>query len=314
MTATPDDSIAPLLDRIETRLGERVPPVLSGHAALGLAMRDSLLSPGKRLRPLITLIVAEDLGGSANAALDAGCAVEMVHAASLILDDLPCMDDAALRRGQPTIHRGHGEDVAVLSSIAMLSGAFETLSRIADLDAERRAACVGVLAGAVGSQGLVAGQFQDLRGGQAQRAVSEIADANGRKTGSLFLAAVELGAIVSDAPSTHREDLKGFARELGMAFQLLDDLLDTGASAASIGKDVGKDDGKSTIVSLIGPASVERLIERHVEAAGRHLTGVFGAGSRLHRLVDGIFLANLPQAAGSRSREPHMLEHEAGLR
>lgn len=307
MTAEPDSSLDALMRRVNARLEALMPPVLAGQPALGEAMRDSVLAPGKRLRPMMTLVVAEDLGGPSDAALDAGCALEMVHAASLILDDLPCMDDAEMRRGRPALHRAHGEDVAVLAAIAILSGAFGTLARVEELAPARRGEAVAVLAEAVGTRGLVAGQFQDLRGGRGQRPLAEIADANGLKTGSLFTAAVELGAVAAEASEAVRADLRAFAAEIGLAFQLLDDLLDGAPSAVSIGKDVGKDQGKSTIVSMIGPTQVRRHIERHVAAAEARLDAVFGPGSRLHAMVAAIFAGSIPEAAAD---EP-VLEHEA---
>ncbi len=275
-------------------------------------MRDSLLSPGKRLRPLITAIVAADLGGSTSAAIDAGCAVEMVHAASLILDDLPCMDDAALRRGRPAIHRAHGEDVAVLASIAMLSEAFAVLSRIEALPADRRSAGVGILAAAVGSAGLVAGQFQDLRGGTSPRTMGDITDANGRKTGALFSAAVDLGAVVAGAAPSQRRELSAFAAELGLAFQLLDDLLDVSGDTLSTGKDVGQDAGKSTVVALVGIDRTERLVARHLDTCRAHLTSVFGEDSRLHALIDGLALPAMIEPTGPAPMP--VLETEGGRR
>ncbi|RIX99626.1 polyprenyl synthetase family protein [Aureimonas flava] len=288
MSPSPDGPNSDLLVRIEARLADLVPVVLAGQQGLEAAMRDSLLAPGKRLRPLIAAIVAQDLGGPLEAALDAGCAVEMVHAASLILDDLPCMDDAALRRGRPAIHRGHGEDVAVLASIALLTEAFAVLARIEGLAPERRSAAVGVLASAVGSLGLVGGQYQDLRGGRGARSAQDMADANGRKTGALFLSAVELGAIVAGATPGQRANLCAFAGELGLAFQLLDDLLDLSADPAAIGKDVGRDAGKSTVVALVGVERTQRLVERHIGSARAHLETVFGAGSRLDALIEAL--------------------------
>lgn len=275
--------------RIDHRLEALLPPVLPGQALLGEALRESVLAPGKRLRPLMTVIAAEDLGGDANAAIDAGCAVEMIHAASLVLDDLPCMDDAALRRGLPAIHIGHGEDVAVLVSVAALTRAYQVLATIETLDPGARIDCVAVLAGSVGVSGLVGGQFEDLRGGRALRPVDEIAAANGLKTGSLFSAAVEIGGVVAGARNGTRLRLRSFAEELGHAFQLLDDLLDGSKSAVAIGKDVGKDEGKSTIVSILGRTSVRHRIERHVESAHGSLTEIFGARSRLHGLMEFIF-------------------------
>ncbi|WP_082666153.1 polyprenyl synthetase family protein [Aureimonas sp. AU4] len=275
--------------RVDLRLDELMPPALPGQAKLDQAMRESVLAPGKRLRPILTLLVAEELGGLSEPALDAGCAVEMVHAASLILDDLPCMDDAELRRGQPTTHRAHGEDVAVLAAIAVLSAAYGTLARLRALSPAAKGECVAILADAVGAHGLVAGQFLDLHGGRSARPLSDIAEGNGLKTGALFAAAAEIGAVVAGADAAVRAELRAFASEIGLAFQLLDDLLDGEAHAGLTGKDVGKDAGKSTIVALIGPAQVERRIDRHIDAAHERLTAAFGKRSRLHALVDDIF-------------------------
>ena len=173
---------------------------------------------------------------------------------------------------------------------------------------------VTVLTRAVGVEGLVGGQFADLRGGRAERPLHEIAATNGRKTGALFLAAVEIGAIAAGAGETTRAHLRGFATELGHAFQLLDDLLDGGPSAATIGKDVNKDAGKSTIVSMLGRASVEHRIERHVEAAHGELTSVFGASSRLHRLTDAIVALPGRTVADTACAETRFREPEAGAR
>ncbi|WP_019995928.1 polyprenyl synthetase family protein [Aureimonas ureilytica] len=289
MTAGPQTT-RDLLTEVDRRLATLTPCVIEGQSPLDLALRDGVLTPGKRLRPLVTLLVAQALGGSHEAALDAGCALEMVHAASLILDDLPCMDDAELRRGQPTLHRAHGEDVAVLCAIALLSEAYGTLARLPGVDGGQRGECVLALAEAVGTRGLVAGQYQDLRGGRGPRPVGEIDAANGLKTGSLFTAAVELGAIVSRAGADCRASLTSFARELGLAFQLLDDLLDVaGPSAVVLGKDIGKDAAKSTIVSIIGPEQVGRRIDRHVDEARAHLAAALGPASRLEALLMDVF-------------------------
>jgi geranylgeranyl diphosphate synthase type II len=275
--------------RIDARLAELLPRGLPGHAALGEAFSDSLLAPGKRLRPLMTVIAAEDLGGRIEPAIDAGCAVEMVHAASLVLDDLPCMDDASLRRGRPAVHVRHGEDLAVLVAVAGLSSAYGILAGIEGVTPEARAESVAILSRAVGVSGLVGGQFEDLRRGRTARPVAEIAAANGLKTGVLFSAAVEIGAVTAGAAEPVRASLRHFARELGHAFQLLDDLLDGASDPHLIGKDVGKDIGKSTIVHRIGASSARRRMERHVEAASDELTNLFGPDCRLQRLVEAIF-------------------------
>lgn len=279
---------------IDQRLAALLPPVLPGHSALEAAMRDGVLAPGKRLRPLMTVLAAEDLGGDALAAIDAGCAVELVHAASLVLDDLPCMDNAKLRRGLPAVHVGHGEDLAVLVSISAVSLAYQLISEIETIPAQARLDAIAILAKAVGVTGLVAGQFEDLRGGRTRRAVAEIHAANGLKTGALFSAAVEIGGVVAGTDAATRKKLCAFAGELGHAFQLLDDFLDLAPNAGVTGKDVGSDEGKSTILSIIGRDSARRRIDRHVEAAQQSLDEIFGARSRLHGLVAAIVDQALP--------------------
>ena len=274
--------------RIDTRLAELMPEALPGQPELAAALRDGVLTPGKRLRPLMTLFAAEDLGGARAQAIDAGCAVEMIHAASLVLDDLPCMDNALLRRGVPAVHAGHGEDLALLVSVAAISHAYGILAGIQPLPAQARVDCIAILTHAVGVGGLVAGQFADLRGGRDNRPMAEISAANGLKTGSLFIAAAEIGAVVAGADGQTRSQLRRFAEELGLAFQLLDDLLDGTASSAQIGKDVGKDNGKSTMISVMGRNSVQRRLERHLGAADAGLTEIFGPRSRLHELVGAI--------------------------
>ncbi|MBB4002911.1 polyprenyl synthetase family protein [Aurantimonas endophytica] len=315
MTVDLKSGVAVYVRKIDQRLADLIPRAIPGQTQLDAAIAASVLAPGKRLRPLMTAIAAEDLGGDLAPAIDAGCAVEMVHAASLILDDLPSMDDATMRRGQPAVHITYGEDVAVLASIGVLAGAFEMLTTIETLPPAARTECIRLLTRAVGVSGLVGGQFEDLRGGRAARPVADIAVANGLKTGSLFSAAVEIGAVVAGADATTRSRLREFAAELGHAFQLLDDLLDGGSSAITIGKDIGKDIGKSTIVSMLGRPSVVHRIDRHVETAHARLNDVFGPAGRLHILVGAIFdttlRARMAEAAGS---ETGLREQEAGAR
>jgi geranylgeranyl diphosphate synthase, type II len=317
MTADPTTSLALYRRHIDLRLAALLPPVLPGHSALSAALRDGILAPGKRLRPIMTVLAAEDLGGDAMAAIDAGCAVELVHAASLVLDDLPCMDNAKLRRGLPAVHVGHGEDLAVLVSISAVSLAYQLISEIQAIPAQARLDGIAVLAKAVGVSGLVAGQFEDLRGGRTRRAVAEIHAANGLKTGALFSAAVETGAVVAGADPATRKKLRSFAAELGHAFQLLDDLLDLAPNSGVTGKDVGSDEGKSTILSIIGRDSTRRRIDRHIEAAQQCLDEIFGAQSRLHGLVSAIVdqaLPAPPPAAYSNDDSPGELGQEIGAR
>lgn len=303
--------------QIDLRLAALLPPVLPGHSALDAAMRDGVLAPGKRLRPLMTVLTAEDLGGNALSAIDAGCAVELVHAASLVLDDLPCMDNAKLRRGLPAVHVGHGEDIAVLVSISAVSLAYQLISEISDIPAAGRLDAISILAKAVGVAGLVGGQFDDLRRGKTRRAVAEIQAANGLKTGALFSAAVEIGGVIAGADAATRAKLRSFAEELGHAFQLLDDFLDLAANPGLTGKDIGKDEGKSTILSIVGRDSARRRIDRHIETAQEALDEIFGTGSRLHGLVSAIVEQALPTpvaAAFSNDDMPGGLGQEIGVR
>ena len=311
MTADATTNLAHYRHQIDMRLAEMLPPALPGHAALAAAMRDGVLAPGKRLRPLMTVLAAEDLGGKIAAAVDAGCAVELVHAASLVLDDLPCMDDAKLRRGQPAVHVGHGEDLAVLVSISAVSLAYQRMSEIEALPAAARLEGIAVLAKAVGNAGLVGGQFEDLRGGGLRRDATEIQTANGLKTGALFSAAVEIGAIVANADPTIRARLRGFASELGHAFQLLDDFLDLAPSSAATGKDIGSDAGKSTMLSILGRDSTRRRIDRHIEAAERSLSELFGPRSGLQSLVTLVVDQALPPASGSNGAVAVRLSRES---
>lgn len=275
-----------LVRRVNARLAELLPAVLPGHDSLAQAVRQSVMGPGKRLRPVMTILVVQGLGGSTRAAVDAGCAVEMVHAASLLLDDLPCMDDALLRRGKPAIHRSHGEDVAILTSVALLSRAYGILASLPDVDPVVRAECVAVLAEAVGPLGLVGGQLGDLR--TARTHAEQAVRINELKTGALFRAAVEIGALVADADDATCDHLRGFAREIGSTFQLLDDLLDLSGDPLSAGKDVGKDLGKGTVVSLVGASRPRTAINDHVVRAKHHLDAVFGHASPLAALVETV--------------------------
>jgi hypothetical protein len=186
---------------VDRRLDELLPPVDGPQGLLVSAMRYALLAPGKRLRPLLTLAAARELGGEPADALDAGCALEMLHAASLVLDDLPCMDDAGLRRGRATTHVAFGEDVAILASIGLLGRAFAVVAAQRALPATVRGAVSAALAESIGADGLAAGQVEDLRGAAARASAADAQRCNLRKTGALFVAAVEIGAAVARAPA-----------------------------------------------------------------------------------------------------------------
>ena len=267
------------------------------------AVRYALLSPGKRLRPVLTMLAAEHFGPppatgvakrGAAAALDVGCAIEMVHAASLILDDLPCMDDAELRRGRPTVHRRFGEDMAVLAAIALLNQAYGAVAGAPGLPADARLDLVRALTRAVGFEGLVAGQARDLRERDAYAEATPLHELNRQKTGVLFIAAVEGGARAAGALDGRLEGARAFARGLGEAFQILDDLLDATGTPEAAGKDVGQDGGKPTVVSLIGPDGARAEMHRRLRSALDHL-GDVGPGP-LSRFTEVLF-GSVPEAA-----------------
>jgi geranylgeranyl pyrophosphate synthase len=273
------------LDRILA--GSRAPAVVADP------MRYAVLGPGKRLRPILAFAAAEsvaphvgvDAAAARTAALPAACAVEMIHAYSLVHDDLPAMDDDALRRGRPTTHVVYGEGLAILAGDGLLTDAFRVLASWPD-DAARDAAsttrrlhAVARLAEAAGSAGMVGGQGIDLAaaGGpmpsDARDAAAALEDMHGRKTGALIRAAAVMGAILVGAGATLVDAIDVYARELGLAFQIVDDILDVEGSADAIGKTAGKDAaaGKPTFPALYGIADSRRRAAACVARARRAL-------------------------------------------
>jgi len=245
---------------IETRLATIVPTTQTWPARLHEAQRHALLSPGKRFRPLLCIFVAKGAGFNGEAAIDVGCVAEMVHAASLILDDLPCMDDAELRRNQPTTHIAFDESTAILTATALLNRSFGILSRLKHADAQRRIELVDLLSYAVGSKGLIAGQMADLANSNPNASIAEIERLNTLKTGALFDFSVEGAAVLAESNAAQRAVLKDFSYHLGLAFQLMDDVKDIVMSDAQAEKSVGRDVGKATILALAGSeAAMERL-------------------------------------------------------
>ncbi len=253
---------------IEERLTQMLAPTEGEPVRLRQAMRHAALSPGKRFRPLLTVLTARRCGMEGWKALEPACAIELIHAASLLLDDLPCMDDAAVRRGQPTAHRIFGEDIAILAAVGLLNEAYGVVASSDALDGATRASLCRLLSEAVGPRGLLGGQEFDLR--DRRRAVDPtiIARYDYAKTGVLMQAAVECGAVVAGVDAEECRRLRAFGRHLGDAFQTLDDLLDATACVDTVQKDVGKDEGRAaTIVSLFGTKGARRAVERHLDLA-----------------------------------------------
>ncbi|WP_374471132.1 polyprenyl synthetase family protein [Phenylobacterium sp.] len=217
--------LAVLRDLVERGLEELLPDAGDPPHRLHAAMRYAVLSPGKRIRPILALLSAQQLGCPLADVLPAACALEMIHSASLVLDDLPCMDDADTRRGQPSVHVRYGEDVAVLTGVALLNEAFAVVSRAPHLNDAAKVAMTALLSRTVGTGGLIGGQDKDLRAAP-EPTLGFLSQLHHEKTGVLFIAAVEVGALAAGASPGAVQALRVFARELGLAFQAFDDLDD----------------------------------------------------------------------------------------
>ncbi|MGB0906273.1 MAG: polyprenyl synthetase family protein [Maricaulaceae bacterium] len=265
------DNIAPHLAgaraNIETRLSAIIPPAEAWPRLLHAAQRHALLSPGKRFRPLLCVFISQGAGFAGDAAVDVGCVAEMVHAASLILDDLPCMDDAELRRNQPTTHIAFDESTAILTATALLNRAFGVLAQLPDISAEARIELVELLSYAVGSKGLIAGQIADLANTDKGASIAEIERLNTLKTGALFDFAIEGAAIISGLSAPRRAALKDFSHHLGLAFQLMDDVKDTIMSDGQAEKSTGRDIGKATILALAGSDAAKGRLTGYILSA-----------------------------------------------
>jgi farnesyl diphosphate synthase len=239
------------------------------------AMRYASLAPGKRLRPFLVLASSHLFGVSAHSALQAAVAIEMMHTYSLIHDDLPAMDDSDLRRGRPTCHKAFDEATAILAGDGLLTMAFEVL---ADPDTHGdpavRVELVSALAKAGGSAGMVGGQMIDLLAEHDQTLdIGAITRLQRLKTGALIAFSCEAGAILGKSGPENRKALVAYAHDLGLAFQIADDLLDAEGTAAETGKSVGRDAeaGKATFVSILGLDGARKQARALVEQAGRHL-------------------------------------------
>ena len=262
---------ASLTDAVLDRL-LMAPPGL--EARIYDAMRYSTLAPGKRLRPLLVLASARLFGVARRSALQVAAAIEMVHAYSLIHDDLPAMDNSDLRRGRPTCHKEFDEATAVLAGDGLLTMAFDVLSD-PDTHGDPAVRCelVSALATAAGAAGMVGGQMIDLIAETRRLDIGAITRLQRMKTGALIAFACEAGAILAKAATELRTALRGYAHDLGLAFQIADDLLDVEGTAAETGKPVGADAaaGKATFVSILGVDRARAQAELLVGQAIAHL-------------------------------------------
>ena len=264
------DWTARSLTQVEAALSEWVP--LAAPAGLGEAMRYAVLDGGKRLRPLLTLAAARAVAGAAElpAAMRSACAVELIHAYSLVHDDMPCMDNDVLRRGKPTVHVAYGEAQALLAGDALQALAFELLTpEDGSVAPAVQARLCAALARAAGHHGMAGGQAIDLA--HVGMAMSEAAlrDMHRRKTGAMLEVSVHMGALSAGADASTLACLQRHAQAIGLAFQVVDDILDVTADSATLGKTAGKDqaNGKPTFVSLLGLAGAQAQAQALLQEA-----------------------------------------------
>ena len=254
------DWTAHSLTQVEAALSDWVP--LSAPAGLGEAMRYAVLDGGKRLRPLLTLAAARAVAGATDvpAALRSACAVELIHAYSLVHDDMPCMDNDVLRRGKPTVHVAYGEAQALLAGDALQALAFELLTpEDGSVAPAVQARLCAALARAAGHHGMAGGQAIDLAHVGLAMTEAALRDMHRRKTGAMLEVSVHMGALSAGADGPTLACLQRYAQAIGLAFQVVDDILDVTADSATLGKTAGKDQAndKPTFVSLLGLAGAQ---------------------------------------------------------
>lgn len=265
------------IQRLMERMDQDLPRLFAEGSSVGEAARYSLLSGGKRVRGVLVLAVCKMLAGDMQAAESFGCAIEMLHCYSLIHDDLPCMDNAATRRGKPSCHKQYGETTALLAGDALLTAAFEEIA-FSDAEKGQIADAVLCLSKAAGPTGMVYGQELDLAFEHKQPQRADLMRIHQHKTGDLINAAVALGAIAAKANSHQKALLKSYSDRIGLVFQIVDDILDVTATAEELGKPVGNDDlcGKITFATLQGIEKAQLEATQLTEEACALLIAEFG--------------------------------------
>jgi len=255
---------------------ERYVPSHSGHASLlHEAMRYSLFAGGKRLRPILTIAAAEAVGGDISSVMKTACAIECIHTYSLIHDDLPALDNDDLRRGRATCHRVYGEAMAILAGDALLTSAFEIISMPPTGDAESVMKVIRELSCGSGAAGMIGGQVVDIESEGKEISYPELEYIHTHKTGRLILASVRCGALLGGATEEELRDLTVYAESSGLAFQILDDILDVEGSPQDMGKSIGGDaeKGKATYPSLIGMVESKTRADELMDTALKSISG-----------------------------------------
>ena len=271
-----DEEAARVSAEVDRFFGELLIVPKDGRDRLYEAMRHAAIGGGKRLRPLLTVASARLFAIDEQRALRVGCAIEAIHVYSLIHDDLPCMDDDDLRRGKPTVHRAFGEAEAVLAGDSLHALAFEILADAATHeDPWVRSDLVAELARASGPAGMAGGQMMDLAAAGRELSLPEITRLQQLKTGALIEYAVEAACIMAKLMPDARTSYRGYARNIGLAFQIADDLIDHSGDEVAAGKRIGKDAdaGKATFVSVIGADRARQQASFLVDQAVEHLSG-----------------------------------------
>ena len=276
-------ALARVQDEVDRAFDAYLPVPSDSRARLVEAMRHATIGGGKRVRPLLVVAVADLYRVDRSAAIAAGCAVEAIHSYSLIHDDLPCMDDDELRHGKPTVHRAFDEATAVLAGDALHALAFDILTQNdVSSDPFVRSELVSVLARASGHEGMAGGQVMDMAAEEQDYDLRQVTRLQQLKTGALLGASVEMGAILGRVPREGRGHLRAYARDIGLAFQIADDLLDVEGDEALAGKALRKDgeQGKATFVTLMGAEKAREQARALVDQAVGHLSG-HGSDARL---------------------------------
>lgn len=272
---------------VDSKLSEFFNPSGMSYDGLIESMHYSLTAGGKRIRPALVLEFCRISGGDVEKALPVACAIEMLHTYSLIHDDLPCMDNDDLRRGKPTNHVVYGECTATLAGDALQAEAFGTIAR-SELPAENKIACVEILADAVGSDGMCAGQYLDMVGESKRLTEEELDDINSRKTGALLIAACRMGVAAAGGSGEMLEAAAHYGACVGAAFQIRDDILDVISTSEELGKPIGSDaqEHKNTYMALLGESKCMEMIEKLTNQAKSALCGAFDDTKFLCDLAD----------------------------
>lgn len=274
---------------VDAKLSEYFKPSGLSYDGLLESMHYSLTAGGKRIRPMLVLEFCRISGGNIEKTLPVACAIEMLHTYSLIHDDLPCMDNDALRRGKPTNHVVYGECTATLAGDALQAEAFGTIAR-SQLPAEARVTCVEILADAVGSDGMCAGQYLDMVGEHKLLSEDELNDINSRKTGSLLTAACRMGVAAAGGNKAMLDAAAQYGACVGAAFQIRDDILDVISTSEELGKPIGSDaqEHKNTYMTLLGEYKCMQMIEKLTDQAKNAVAGAFEDTKFLCKLADSM--------------------------